>query len=126
MLQPTTLPERIGLFLPNWIGDAAMATPALRALRLRFPRARLIGIGRPHLGDLLAGTEWIDGFLYIDPRGSESRSRGWRFLRRLRGERLDTAVLFPNSLRSAIWARLSGARRRVGFVRGGRGWLLTD
>ncbi|MGH7129586.1 MAG: glycosyltransferase family 9 protein, partial [Planctomycetaceae bacterium] len=44
----------------------------------------------------------------------------------LRRERFDVALLLPNSLRSAWLARLSGARRRVGFDRDGRGRLLTD
>ena len=44
---------------------------------------------------------------------------------RLRAARLDTAVLFSNSFRTAMWAWASGARRRIGFVRYGRGPLLT-
>ena len=34
----------IAVFLPNWIGDAVMATPAVRALRDHFRGARLIGV----------------------------------------------------------------------------------
>src|SRR3990172_6996106 len=33
--------------IPNWIGDAAMCTPALRALHRRFPDATLTIAGRP-------------------------------------------------------------------------------
>jgi heptosyltransferase-2 len=35
-------------------------------------------------------------------------------------------VLFPNSFRSALAAWLGGCRRRVGYARYGRSWLLTD
>ena len=31
---------KLGIFLPNWVGDAVMATPTLRALRKQFPQAR--------------------------------------------------------------------------------------
>src|SRR5207245_54012 len=41
-------------------------------------------------------------------------------------ERIDLAVLFPNSLRSALIARLGGCRQRVGYRRYGRGWLLSN
>jgi heptosyltransferase-2 len=51
---------------------------------------------------------------------------GWRFARRLRRERFDTALLLTNSFRGAWWAWLAGARRRVGFARDARSWLLTD
>jgi heptosyltransferase-2 len=118
-------PQRIGLFLPNWVGDAAMATPALRALRKQFPAASLVGVGRPFLRDLFAGSPWLDDLVDFDPRGSDSSRRGWPFLQRLRAARLDTAVLFSNSFRTALWAWASGARERVGYVRYGRGPLLT-
>jgi heptosyltransferase-2 len=47
-------------------------------------------------------------------------------IRRLRSNPFDDAILFPNSLRSALVARLAGARRRIGYDRDARGWLLTD
>ena len=39
--------------------------------------------------------------------------------------RIDLAVLFPNSFRTALVAYLGGCRKRVGFVRYGRGPLLS-
>ena len=50
----------IGIVLPNWIGDVVMATPALRAVRERFADAHLVGIMRPYVGEVLAGTPWLD------------------------------------------------------------------
>jgi heptosyltransferase-2 len=47
-------------------------------------------------------------------------------VQRLRQERLDAIVLLTNSLRTGLLAWFSGARRRVGYVRYGRRWLLTD
>ena len=38
---------KVAIFLPNWIGDAVMATPALRALRRGFPDAHLVGVMKP-------------------------------------------------------------------------------
>ena len=29
--------NRIALFLPNWVGDVVMATPAVRAVRAAYP-----------------------------------------------------------------------------------------
>ncbi len=119
---------KIAVFLPNWIGDAVMATPALRAVRDRFTKDEheIVGVLRPYVADVLAGTELVDRTLIHDPRGHLPSRRGFGFVRRLRQERFDAALLLPNSLRSAWLAWIGGAKRRIGFDRDGRGWLLTD
>lgn len=117
---------KVAVFLPNWVGDAVMATPVLRALRCDFPDAKIVGVMRPVIADVLAGSGLVDESLLYDPRGRVPERKGVAFLSRLRHERCDTALLLPNSLRSAWLAWCSGARRRIGFHRDGRGWLLTD
>lgn len=117
---------KLGVFLPNWVGDAVMATPALRAVRMQFADAEIVGIVRPVIADVLAGLTLVDRVLVHDPRGRNPNGRGWPFVAELRRERFDLLLLLPNSLRTAILARLSGAKRRVGFARDGRRWLLTD
>lgn len=117
---------KIAIFLPNWIGDAVMATPTLRAVRSRFPRAEIVGILRPYVADVLEGLSLVDRLLFFDPRGRDPQQRGRQIVRRLKSEEFDLAVLLPNSLRTAWLAWRSGAKRRVGFARDGRGWLLTD
>ena len=116
---------KIAVFLPNWVGDAVMATPALRALRNHYADAEILAVHRPYVGDVLSGLDLVDRSLLHDPRG-DRQLNGWRFVRTLRGERPDLAVLFPNSLRTAWLAWIAGIPRRVGFRRDGRSWLLTD
>ncbi len=115
----------IGVFLPNWVGDVVMATPMLRALRQHFADARLTGIMRPYVAEVLAGRSWLDENILCDPHAADSNRRGWRLVRRLRRERFDMALLLPNSWRTALVARAAGAGQRIGYARGGRGWLLT-
>jgi len=117
---------KLGIFLPNWIGDAVMATPALRTLRREFADAEIIGIARPNVADTLRGVHFVDRFMQYDPRGKDARQRGARFVYRLRSERLDSVLLFTHSFRTGWLAYLSGASRRVGMKRSGRGWLLTE
>ncbi len=116
--------RRIALFLPNWIGDVVMATPAIRAVRARYPRARLVAVGKPYVAETLTGAPWFDDLVLWDNSGPPHR-RFRPVLGRLRDERLDAAVLFPNSFRPAMLARLAGARRVVGFARYFRDPLLT-
>ena len=115
----------IALFLPNWIGDVVMATPAIRAVREHFPAARLLAVCRPYVAATLEGAPWFDDVVLFDKIGPRER-REVGVIRRLRRERADAAVLFPNSFRSAAVAALGRCRRRIGFDRYGRGLLLTD
>ena len=120
---------KLAVFLPNWIGDAAMATPTLRALRRHLGNdATLIGIARPAVAECLAGTTWLDEiwpFVPRAPRPLDAHSTmelAWR----LRQWTPDSVLLLTNSFRTALVARLSGAPRRVGYHRFGRRWLLTE
>lgn len=115
----------VAVFLPNWIGDAVMATPALRALREHFRDGHLLGIVRPYIAGVLEGSPWLDEILYLDRQGAWS-CRWPAVATRLRRHRVDLAVLFPNSFRSALVAWLGRCKRRIGFTRSDRAWLLTD
>jgi len=58
--------------------------------------------------------------------GAETPSSYRQLVKALRSRRFDLAVLLPNSFRAALTARLSRAKRRIGYERDGRGFLLTD
>ena len=120
-------PTTVGIFLPNWVGDLVMATPTLRAMRRHFGRdSRLVGIVRPHLTELLAGTDWLDESWPFDPRAADPTLRRRALVCRLRRERFDLIVLLTHSFDTALLAWLGGAMLRVGYARHGRSWLLTD
>lgn len=117
--------RRIALFLPNWIGDVVMATPAVRAVRTHFPAAELVAVCKPYVADTLAGSQWFDRVILFDKGGPASR-RLLAVAKQLREKPTDAAVLFTNSLRAAVLARVGGCRRVVGFARYFRDALLTD
>ena len=117
--------QRIALFLPNWIGDVVMATPAIRAVRAAFPEAELVAVCKPYVAEVLAGASWFAETIFADKRGPRER-RLFAVGRKLREKSLDAALLFPNSFRTAFLPYLGGAKRIVGFDRYARGWLLTD
>jgi heptosyltransferase-2 len=107
----------VALFLPNWVGDAVMTTPAVRAIRRMHLNGRVVGVMRPAIAAVMEGSGWFDAVIPSDGVIVPA----WR----LRRERIDLAVLFPNSFRSALTAWLGGCRRRVGFARYGRSPLLS-
>jgi heptosyltransferase II len=108
---------------PNWIGDAVMSTPALANLRRELPKAT-IDLLVPHtIAPLFEEHPDVDRVLSRDDR-QPWLTRLARLLG-LRQQRYGAVVLLPNSLRAAIYARLTGSPVRVGYATDGRGWLLT-
>jgi lipopolysaccharide heptosyltransferase II len=116
---------RVAVFLPNWVGDVVMATPAIHALRERYPRGRFLAVAKPYVAGVLDGSPWFDELVYYDKSGGPKRGT-MAVARRLLAESVDLAVLFPNTLRSALAAWMGRCRQRIGYARRGRGWLLTD
>jgi len=116
--------KRLAVFLPNWIGDVVMATPAIRALRSHFAGFELVAVCKPYVSGMVDGSPWFDAIVPFDHRGtSEARFVG--ALRALRRFRPEAAALFPNTFRAALLARIAGCRTAVGFARHGRDLLLT-
>ncbi|MGI9456996.1 MAG: lipopolysaccharide heptosyltransferase II [Aeoliella sp.] len=117
---------RLAVFLPNWIGDVVMATPALRALRkLVGDGGHLIGVMRPYVSETLAGTSWLDEEILYKPGTKSGDRKPATATAKLRAARPDVAVLLTNSVRTGWMAWRSGARARIGTARDLRGWLLT-
>lgn len=116
--------DAILALIPNWLGDVAMCTPALRVLHDRYPSAALTVAGRASGCELLEGLPWIDHYHVLPTRpGLRAMAKeGWA----MRKDAHDLAVVFPHSFRAAVLARLTNARRRLGYDRNGRGFLLTD
>ncbi len=111
----------------NWIGDAILSLPALRAIRTRYPEAEIAVLAKPWVSALYERERSIDRVI---PLEGEPGARDWKakagLVRRLRREAFDLAILFPNSFESAAVVRLAGVKRIAGYARDGRGLLLTD
>lgn len=120
--------ESILAVVPNWLGDVAMCTPALRVLRNRFPDAAMTLAGPAAACALLDGLPWFDHVVAFGKRPSlaEMLHCAGVIRSKLGGKAPDLAVVFPHSFRAALLAWLARARVRVGYNRGGRSFLLTD
>jgi heptosyltransferase-2 len=102
--------------LPNHLGDACMAVPALDLLAAH---GRVLTLaGRPWSGALFAAYRWP----VVALRGS--RRDHVRELRSARGAPDAPGLLLTNSFSTALEFRLAGIAP-TGYARGGRSWLLA-
>jgi heptosyltransferase II len=110
----------------NWIGDAIMALPALRAVRGRFQEAKIAILARPHVADLYRGEKICDELIAYDPNGTHAGLGGReRLAQDLRGQNFDVALLLQNAFDAAWLAWRAGIPQRIGYARDGRSLLLT-
>src|ERR1039458_10309303 len=107
----------------NWLGDAVMSLPAIRAIRQVFPHAHLAVLARPSVAGLYARETCIDRVIpYPTPKGLGARRE---LASRLLAERFDDAILLQNAFDAALTVWLAGIPERIGYRRDGRGMLLT-
>ena len=111
----------------NWVGDAVMSLPAIRAVCGRFPEAQMTVLARPWVADLYARETAINRVIpYSAVSGFRDLPSKLGAARALRMEKFDCAILFQNAFEAAAIARLAGIPRRIGYARDGRAALLTD
>src|SRR6202046_3170981 len=103
----------------NWVGDAVMSLPALRAIRERFSTARISVLAKPWVADLYGRESFIDEIILY------SGESPWRTGHELRTRRFDCAILLQNAFEAAWIVWLARIPTRIGYKRDGRQLLLT-
>ena len=110
----------------NWIGDAIMSIPALRAIRKRHPEAEMGIVARPSVVDLYRNQDLCDELI---PYGTREVHKGIggreKLAADLRRRKFDVAVLLQNAFDAAWLAWRAGIPQRIGYARDGRSLLLT-
>lgn len=106
------------------IGDVVHALPALAAVRRALPDAEISWVVERGAAEILRDNPLLENLIVADtkalrrvPVSGETLSATRRQLRRLRASSFDSALDFQGLLKSALIARLSGARRTYGFAR---------
>jgi lipopolysaccharide heptosyltransferase I len=94
------------------LGDLVHTLPAAAALRRGYPGAAIDWLVEARYRPFVALVPAVNETIAVEPSVG-----GWlRARRRLRARRYDAAIDFQGLLKSAALARLSGARRVVGFA----------
>jgi heptosyltransferase-2 len=118
--------HRILIRSTNWIGDAVMTTPAVRAIRDHFSQAEISILAKPWVAPIFENSAHVDRVLiYDDKRRHKGMPGMLRLVREIRKHHFDAAILLQNAFEAAVIAFLSGIRYRIGYPTDGRGILLT-
>ena len=121
--------NRIGSLLirsTNWIGDAVMTTPAVRAIRENFPQARISLLAKPWVAPVFQHNPHVDDIILYDAKGRHRGATGSiRLAKDLRANSFDAAILLQNAFEAALIVFMAGIPLRIGYNRDARGFLLT-
>jgi heptosyltransferase-1 len=97
------------------LGDIIHTVPAVPAVRGAFPQAAIHWLVDTRQLEVLELVEGVDRIHALRPDAS-----GWiSTIPALRREQFDAALDFQGLIKSAILARLAGAKRTVGFAKAG-------
>ena len=106
------------------IGDVVHTLPALAVMRRGLPKAEISWAVEPGSSEILRDNPFLDRLIEIDTKAlrrglmsGETLRAPRQQLRLLRASAFDLALDFQGLLKSAMVARLSGARRVYGFAR---------
>jgi len=112
-------PFRILIRSSNWLGDAVMSVPTVRAIKNGRPDAHVTILTPAKIAPMWKLISEVDDILSLPNKSLFSATRLIA-----RQARFDVAILFPNSLRVALEAwRIP---RKVGYRGHSRSWLLNQ
>jgi len=110
----------------NWVGDAIMALPALRAVRGRFPEAEIAILARPYVADIYREQQICSKLITYDSQAKHAGIAGSEKLAaELRTLKFDVALLLQNAFDAAWVSWRANIPERIGYARDGRSFLLT-
>jgi lipopolysaccharide heptosyltransferase II len=114
-------PFRILIRASNWLGDSVISVPAVRAIKAGRPDAHITIAAPEKIASVWKLVPDIDEVLPLKPGSLFSVVKTI-----LGAASFDAAILFPNSLRTALEVWCAGIPRRVGFPGHHRRWLLDQ
>ncbi len=117
---------RILIVNVNWLGDVLFSTPAIRAVRKKFPESFIACLVPLRCESILKNNPYLDEVIVVEDKMPFYSL--WKYLRivsELKKRRFDTAIFFHRSKTKVLWARMAGIRERAGYEGPGRRWLLT-
>ena len=118
--------KRLLIRSTNWIGDAIMTTPAVRAIRKNFPDTQISILTKPWVAPVFSDSPYVDNLLIYDEAEKHKGMVGkMRLANDLKQYGFDAAILLQNAFEAALITFFAGIPCRIGYNTDARGFLLT-
>ena len=118
--------KRILLVTAHWLGDVLFLTPAIRAIRKKYPDAYLAALAPPRVRRVLERNPHLNEVLTMNDRASIRGWIGWvPVIFEIRKRHFDTAIIFLRSKTKAFLLKMAGIPERLGYSAKGRDQWLT-
>ncbi|MBA2623832.1 MAG: lipopolysaccharide heptosyltransferase II [Chthoniobacterales bacterium] len=114
-------PFRILIRGTNWLGDSVISAPAVRAIKQGRPDAHITVATPEKLAAIWKLIPEVDEVIGLPARSVFAVGRLLKHR-----PRFHAAILFPNSLRTALEVWFAGIPRRVGYRGHHRSWFLNQ
>lgn len=105
---------RILVATPHWFGDALFCTPAIRAIRRRYPQAYLSCLTPSRCYSVFENSPYVNEVIGYDEKGSFFKQS--RVFLNIIHHRFDKVYLFQSSKTKGFWMAAAGIKERIGFM----------
>ncbi len=119
--------KRILIVNANWLGDVLFSTPAIRAIRKKYPESFMACLAPARVKEVLIHNPHLNEVMIVDDRADFfSLWRTPRVAAQIRKGNFDTAIFFHRS-KTKVWlTALAGIPERIGFETPGKKKMLTQ
>jgi lipopolysaccharide heptosyltransferase II len=118
--------KRILIVNVNWLGDTLFATPFIRAVREKYPKAYMAILTHPRCYEILEGNPNINEIIIYDEKKQHKNIlRRFSIIAYLRSKNFDAAFILKKSLTRTLLLLFSKIPVRVGYRSRRAGFLLT-
>lgn len=113
--------------LPNWLGDLVMSAAFIQQLQKLYPEAEISVIIKKELENVLAFFPAFKNKFTFSKQAFPGLSGAWRFGKTIKEqEKFDKYFCLPESFSSALMGYATGSKKRIGYKKELRSFLLTN
>jgi heptosyltransferase-2 len=117
---------KIAVIQPKMIGDVLITSVVFEELKQKFPAAELHFIVNKNTIPVLENNPFIDKIIILDPSTEKGLSGFIKQMKRIRVEKYDIIIDSYSKLKTALFCKLSLAKKTISFHKSYSRFFYTD